>query len=423
MTIAIEARGVSKRYLRAHDRAHSLKERFVRRGRATGKDDFWALRGVDLDIESGSFHGLIGHNGSGKSTLLKLLAGIHRPTEGTLEVRGRVAALLELGSGFHPELTGRENIYLNAAILGIGRRQMGEVIDEVIEFSGIGEFIDAPVKVLSSGMYVRLGFAVSVHVRPEVLLVDEVIAVGDEEFQRKCLEHLYELRRAGTTIVLVSHSIPLVEALCDTVTWLDHGRVVTTGSPGEVCNAYLAAVNQQELDRADAERAAAGEVDADAPPAEPIPVNADGLRRRGTGEVRLEGLEFFDKQGNPHPIAGCGDPLRVRIWHRTSEPVPDASVRVLIHHPNGITVAAPSTVTSGFEIGPLETGVAHIDLIIDRVPLLPGEYALTFEIRDRSQSRVFDAWEHAEILRVQPGSSPERAGLVDLAARWEKGSA
>ena len=208
MNPIISAQHLSKQYRVHRGRPDSLKEAVVRRKKNRSSSEFWALKEVSLDIKEGSFFGLIGHNGSGKTTLLKLMAGIHNPTSGQLKVNGRVSALLELGSGFHPELSGRENIYLNGAILGLTRREMDLAVDEIIEFSDIGDFIDAPVKILSSGMYVRLGFAVAVHVAPEILLIDEVIAVGEEAFQRKCLEHLYELRRAGTPIVLVSHSLP-----------------------------------------------------------------------------------------------------------------------------------------------------------------------------------------------------------------------
>ena len=196
MNPIISAQHLSKQYRVHRGRPDSLKEAVVRRKKNRSSSEFWALKEVSLDIKEGSFFGLIGHNGSGKTTLLKLMAGIHNPTSGQLKVNGRVSALLELGSGFHPELSGRENIYLNGAILGLTRREMDLAVDEIIEFSDIGDFIDAPVKILSSGMYVRLGFAVAVHVAPEILLIDEVIAVGDEAFQRKCLEHLYELRRA-----------------------------------------------------------------------------------------------------------------------------------------------------------------------------------------------------------------------------------
>ena len=230
---------VSKRFRLDRDRPSSLKEAILRIGRTTDIDDFWVLRNVDLHIEPDSFFGLIGHNGSGKSTLLRLIANIHRPTTGEITTEGRMSALLELGSGFHPDLTGRENVFLNGTMLGLTRKHMAEAMDDIIEFSGIGDFIDEPVKIYSSGMYVRLGFAVAVNVDPEILLVDEVIAVGDEEFQRRCMDHMNRLRARGCTIVLVSHNATLMQNLCDTVGWLDHGRLLEVGDPSTVLGAYL----------------------------------------------------------------------------------------------------------------------------------------------------------------------------------------
>ncbi len=235
----ISVQQVSKRFRLERNRPSSLKEAMLRRGYNRDIDDFWVLRNINLTVEPGSFFGLIGHNGSGKSTLLRLMAGIHRATHGDIKVTGRVSALLELGSGFHPDLTGRENVFLNGAMLGLSRKQMAESMDSIIEFSGIGEFIDEPVKIYSSGMYVRLGFAVAVNVDPEILLIDEVIAVGDEEFQRRCMNHMKLLRSRGTTIVLVSHSATLMQELCDTIGWLDHGRLVELGDPETVITAYL----------------------------------------------------------------------------------------------------------------------------------------------------------------------------------------
>ncbi len=246
---AISLKNVSKTYLIRRDRAHSLKEAVVRRQYWREVLEFEALTDVCLDIPAGQFFGIIGHNGSGKSTLLKLIAGIHSATSGCIKVHGRLAALLELGSGFHPELSGRDNIYLNAAIMGLKRRQIDEVIEPIIDFADIGDFVDAPVKVLSSGMYVRLGFAVSVHVNADVLLLDEVIAVGDEEFQRKCLERLAKLKAAGTTIVLVSHSQALITEHCDSAAWLDHGRLRATGPSSEVSAAYIDSVNQNQVNQ------------------------------------------------------------------------------------------------------------------------------------------------------------------------------
>jgi len=242
---AITVEGVSKRFRLERNRPSSLKEAVLRIGRERDTDEFWVLKNVNLDIAPGSFFGLIGHNGSGKSTLLRLMAGIHRPTSGTVEATGRLSALLELGTGFHPDLTGRENVYLNGAMLGISRKQMTASMDDIIEFSGIGDFVDEPVKIYSSGMYVRLGFAVAVNVSPDILLVDEVIAVGDEEFQRRCLKHMDMLRENGATIVLVSHNTGLM-AECHQVGWLDHGRLVEVGAPGDVVSAYLAKVDSND---------------------------------------------------------------------------------------------------------------------------------------------------------------------------------
>ncbi len=244
--MAVTVKNVSKTYSIRHDRAHSLKEAVVRRRYWRDVQEFEALTNVSLEIPAGTFYGIIGHNGSGKTTLLKLIAGIHGATSGEVGVSGRLAALLELGSGFHPELSGRDNIYLNAAIMGMRRNQIDEVIDSIIDFADIGDFADAPVKVLSSGMYVRLGFAVSVHVQADILLLDEVIAVGDEDFQRKCLERLAIMKAAGTTIVLVSHSQPLIAKYCDEAAWLDHGQLRATGPASEVSAAYIESVEQEQ---------------------------------------------------------------------------------------------------------------------------------------------------------------------------------
>src|SRR6266536_3279118 len=224
----ISARGVGKRFLIHHQRATSLKERFLQTRRSKA-EEFWALRDIDLDIHGGETVGLIGANGSGKSTLLKLLAGILEPTVGSVRVRGRVASLLELGAGFNGELTGRENIYLNASILGLTRREINRNFDSIVEFSGLEQFIDNQVKHYSSGQYVRLGFAIAVHVDPDVLLVDEVLAVGDEAFQAKCLAKITEFQERGCTILFVTHAVDLVPRLCSRGLVLDHGRVLHDG--------------------------------------------------------------------------------------------------------------------------------------------------------------------------------------------------
>jgi len=235
--IAIEIRDLWKKFRLYHNKAYSLKER-VLFWRQTAVEDFWALKGVNLSIPRGSTVGLVGRNGSGKSTLLKIISRILYPTKGEVRVHGRVSTLLELGAGFHPDFTGRENIFLNASILGLTRREIKERLGDIIAFSELSDFIDNPVRNYSSGMYMRLGFAVAVHVDPEILLVDEVLAVGDLAFQEKCLAKIRELQRRGTTIVFVTHSPEQVQDLCDTAVWLDQGEIRMTGNAKEVAEAY-----------------------------------------------------------------------------------------------------------------------------------------------------------------------------------------
>src|SRR5664280_1771633 len=247
----VKVAGASKRFVIRKEK--SLKERLVNLGRSNQhKDDFWALRDIDLEIDSGSTVGLIGPNGSGKSTLLKLIGGILQPTSGTVEHRGRLAALLELGAGFHPDLTGRENVFLNASILGLTRSQTEGYFDAIVDFSGIEQFIDTQVKFYSSGMYIRLAFAVAIHVDPDILLVDEVLAVGDEPFQRKCLERIRGFQHEGRTIVLVTHGLDQVAEFCDRAVVLEAGHIAADGLPRDalkVLRADFETTRQEEITR------------------------------------------------------------------------------------------------------------------------------------------------------------------------------
>lgn len=235
--LAITVDNVSKKFRLYKERNQSLKSA-VMRGRTSVHEDFWALKGVSIEVAMGQTIGLIGDNGSGKSTLLKCMAKILYPDSGSITMNGRVAALLEVGSGFHPELSGRDNVYLNGSILGMARQEIEERFDAIVDFSGVGEFIDQPVKNYSSGMYVRLGFSVAIHVNPDVLLVDEVLAVGDESFQAKCAEKFVELRESGRTVVIVSHSLGSLEKMCDSLVWLQHGEVRSVGDPESVITKY-----------------------------------------------------------------------------------------------------------------------------------------------------------------------------------------
>lgn len=239
---AVSVEHVGKKFRLYHERNQSLKSAIMRR-RTSVHEDFWALRDVSFEVPEGSTFGLIGSNGSGKSTLLKCLAKIYYPDEGSITSNGKVAALLEVGSGFHPELTGRENIYLNGSILGMSRKTIDARFDDIVAFSGVEEFIDQPVKNYSSGMYVRLGFSVAIHVDPEILIVDEVLAVGDAEFQAKCSHKFQQFKREGRTVILVSHSMEMVKEMCDQVAWLNKGSFVASGDAATTIAAYEASVD------------------------------------------------------------------------------------------------------------------------------------------------------------------------------------
>lgn len=240
--IAVRVDHVSKTFRMYHERNQSIKSAIMRR-RTSVHEDFPALRDVTFDVPAGSTFGLIGSNGSGKSTLLKCLANIYYPNEGTITHFGRIAAMLEVGSGFHPELSGRENVYLNGSILGMSRREISRKFDEIVDFSGVEQFIDQPVKNYSSGMYVRLGFAVAINVDPEILVVDEVLAVGDQEFQEKCFQKFRDFRAEGKTVILVSHSMGSVESMCDHAAWLSHGELRAVGRADDTIKQYLDSLN------------------------------------------------------------------------------------------------------------------------------------------------------------------------------------
>ena len=239
---AVRVDDVSKKFRLYHERNQSLKSAILR-GKTSRHEDFWALQNVSFDVAEGSTHALVGSNGSGKSTLLKCLAKIYWPTSGTIEYRGRMASLLEVGSGFHLELSGRENIYLNGSILGMSKKEIDARFDSIVDFSGIEKFLDQPVKNYSSGMYVRLGFAIAIHVDPDILVVDEVLSVGDSEFQRKSFEKFLEFKNLGKTIILVTHTMQVVRDICDTATWIDQGTHVVTGDANSVVDRYEASIS------------------------------------------------------------------------------------------------------------------------------------------------------------------------------------
>jgi lipopolysaccharide transport system ATP-binding protein len=396
--IAIRAENLSKRFWLHTDRRTALKERLVR-GRAPRGREFWAIRDASFEIEEGSTFGLLGHNGSGKSTTLKVLAGIYRPTSGRVFVNGRVSALLELGAGFHGELTGRENIRLNGAILGMSRRQIDAAMEGIIDFAGIGEFIDSPVKVYSSGMFVRLGFAIAVSLDPEILIVDEVIAVGDEEFQRKCFDHLFELRKRGTTIVLVTHALGLIQDLCDRAAWLDHGLVREIGPAREVVDSYLRDVNEREI-RARGETAVG------------VPVQP-GTGRLGTGEIRVESVEFLDARGRHSPVLMAGSACTMRLHYRAQASIDQAVFGIGFLHESGANVAGPNSGRTGPR--PVPKGRGYVDFVVDELLLQPATYQVSTAIVDRG--RTYDYADREFDLHVR-ATGEQEPGLTRMPGAW-----
>ncbi len=421
---AIVVEGVSKKFRLHTDRAHSLKELITRRDRNAGIDQFYALDDVSLEIPEGSMYALVGHNGSGKSTLLRCIAGIYRPTTGSVKVQGRISTLLELGAGFHPDLTGRENVYMNATILGMSKKQIDGVFDDIVEFAGIGDFIDSPVKIYSSGMYVRLGFSVAIHVDPEILIIDEVIAVGDEEFQRKCFDHLADLRRRGVTIVVVTHGMGTVETMCDGAAWLDHGVLQQEGPAADIASAYLRRVNEHERAERQADAVAAAEA-ATGPGTElgTVPeVDPAAVTEAWFGEdIEISEVWFSDSAGEVVSTGTTGEPLTVNIAYRAHRSVEDPVFGYMIHTENDTPVAGSNTRLSGIETGKIE-GDGVMAIKMEQLQLLPGNYEFTIGINDKFVQHTFDRHYRSHPLAVRRGTLPIGVGFVELDATWIAGS-
>lgn len=357
----VDIAGVSKKFTVRKDK--SLKERVVNFGRSQAhKEEFWALRDVDFRIESGTTLGLIGHNGSGKSTLLKIIGGILQPTSGTVRYRGRIAALLELGAGFHPDLTGRENVYLNASILGLSTAQTDKAFDSIVAFSGIEEFIDTQVKFYSSGMYVRLAFAVATNVDPDILLVDEVLAVGDEPFQRKCLDQIRKFQTEGRTIVLVTHGLDQVAEFCDRAVVLDHGKMIANATPREALRVLREDFEDARL--AELEQNAEAGVGPAQPRARFIGFEMLAQHERG-GHVRIKNGETFD----------------VLFHIYADDPVPGASVEIGLGTGTGSTFYSVTTADLGQRLD-LTPGANSYQLRLPHVSLAGGEYTIQGSLRD-----------------------------------------
>jgi ABC-type polysaccharide/polyol phosphate transport system ATPase subunit len=400
VTPAIELKNVTKIYRRYGGRQFAtLKSALLQRSilrDLSPTETFPALQDLSFSVAPGVTYAVVGRNGSGKSTALKLVAGITKPTSGSVHVRGRISALIELGAGFHPEISGRENVFINGIMLGLSKREVAQRFDEIVEFAELEQFIDAPVKTYSSGMYMRLGFAVAIHVDPDVLLVDEVLAVGDEGFTHKCLDKFAEFRRRGKTILLVTHSLSVVERFCDEALWMDNGRARAQGDPKRVVDAYLTAVEQTE-----AQLLATTTARAVAAVSAPSPVPSDGSSRMpkpaenapsdmfqategrwGSREVEITEVLLLDREGQPAFIFHSGDPMAIRMRVRAHRPTSDFVFGVSLFNADGVCCYGTNTFLEEMEPDEL-AGDSEATLRFDRLDLVEGTYKLDVAVHKR----------------------------------------
>jgi ABC-type polysaccharide/polyol phosphate transport system ATPase subunit len=381
---AVEFQGVSKSYAIYDAPGDRLKE-LLSLNRLKRHQDFWALHDVSFEVKRGETFCIVGENGSGKSTLLQMVAGILHATSGTVGVYGRVSALLELGAGFNPEFSGRDNVYLNGSILGLTTRQIDQRYQDIAAFAEIGDFIDQPVKTYSSGMVVRLAFAVAINVDPEILLVDEALAVGDIYFRQRCMRKVHELRQRGITILFVSHAVSDVKAIGDRVLWLDHGRTIDCGEPDRVVSKYLAAMTEKDStylllkSAADPQPRRGGPVQAPEI-VETIP-NID--HRFGDGRAAIIGIAVLDEQGRALPILEPGTRILVRISVRATADVALPIVGFMLRNQLGMDFSGTNTAREGYELAPLQPGdVTTVDFYLDLPELYPASFSFSPAIAD-----------------------------------------
>jgi ABC-2 type transport system ATP-binding protein len=388
MSTAISVEDVSKVFRVHHVRMLSLKERVLKMGRVP-LEDFWALKDIDLEVEQGETVGILGHNGSGKSTLLKCVAGILKPTTGQIRIRGRVASLLELGAGFHPDLTGRENVYINASFLGIPRKEIERHFDDIVAFAELEQFIDNQVKYYSSGMFVRLGFAVAINVDPDVLLVDEVLAVGDEVFQKKCLDRIDKFQREGRTILFVTHSADLVRRICNRAVVLHHGEMVANGSAGESIRIFREYLHGH-LDETPA-----------------------ALTRDLPGDAHIAAVRI-EHPGRPdRPYLLAGEPLTIDVLLDIKQPIEDPVLTLEVYDSTGTRIYGADTDTLAQPLPPLR-GPTRVSFEIPSVPLLDGAYPLVIHLKDRHQGRLLAFREHEDSFEVVNPSRVEGSVLLPV---------
>lgn len=390
--VAIRVDHVSKMFRLYHEKNQYLKSALLS-GKRARYDDFWAVKDVSFEVNTGSTFGIIGSNGSGKSTLLKCIAGILTPEQGSIETHGRTAALLELGSGFHPDLSGRENVFLNGALLGLSRGELEKKFDEIVDFAGIEEFIDTPVRNYSSGMAVRLGFAIAINVDPEILIIDEVLAVGDASFQQKCYQKIESFRRAGKTILFVSHGLGDVTTLCSQVLWMDKGHARAIGRSVDLVSDYLGTSHKtfHKTDETNSER-------------------------WGNNEFIVERVEVLNHNDESTDVVHTGRRMTVRIHYKRNSSVDDVIAGLRISHLHGTQVFATNSRRRESELGQFGDS-GYVDLVIPRVPMLAGTFQISVDLSDSSELNTYDHWGQCFTFDVLQDTIQDE-GLVTIDATW-----
>lgn len=392
MNNAVEIEGVWKLFRRYHEKNQYLKSAILRGGRAR-YEDFWALKDVSLSVKHGETFGIIGRNGSGKSTLLKCLSGILTPDKGEMRIDGRIAPLLELGAGFHPDLSGRENIFLNGAIMGMSQKEIRQKYDDIVDFADIGQFINTPVKNYSSGMAVRLGFAIAINVDPEILVIDEVLAVGDTAFQNKCHQKMEDFRKEGRTILIVSHGLADIARLCSNAVWLDKGEVKMSGNATDVVNEYNGVSRS----------------------AQPRIVGEIG-QRWGSGEVSIVDVSLKNQKNIQSTLFHSGQPMTISVMYSSDIDLDNCCVAIRITELHGTEVWGTTSERHGVPI-PISKGEGSFSLAISDLPLLQGTFDISVSISDHGEIHEFDHWEKRKRFEVTQDNMRED-GLVHLNASW-----
>jgi ABC-type polysaccharide/polyol phosphate transport system ATPase subunit len=355
------------------------------------------LREVSFSVEKGEVLGIIGENGSGKSSLLKVIAGIYPPSEGIVFKKGKVSALIELGAGFQPELTGAENIFLNGSLLGFSKKEMEEKFEKIVQFAELEHFIDTPLQNYSSGMYMRLGFAIATEVNPDILLVDEILAVGDEGFQKKCFERMLGFKKGNKTIVFVSHDLGAVEKICDRVILLHHGKILADGEPVEVISKYRKILYGYEMEK------------------EIVEISPG---RMGSGEIKIQEVILLNEKGKKAKNFRTHDPLIVQLKYQSFQRIRKPVFGLAIYTKDGLQLNGPNTKLDHFTIEEIKPA-GIIEARISSLPLLPGHYFLTVGVFDYSCEHPFDYHSNLYDFYVLPGGTNQQQGIFDIPVAWK----